>query len=89
MGTGLVKLLWIFNLDTAQTGDYQKYMDYGMQMASGDWASFSDDEHTGFLIFLRRAFVWTYPLSSGVVRGIIKPEVVNVLLQLCSTALFA
>ena len=88
LGVGLIKILWIFSVDTVQTGDYQKYADYGMQMASGDWTSFSDREHTGFLIFLRRAFVWTYPLSLGVVRGIIQPEVVNVLLQLGSTSLF-
>lgn len=88
LGVGLIKLLWISSVDTAQTGDYQKYADYGMQMAFGDWTSFSDREHTGFPVFLRRAFVWTYPLSLGVTRGIIQPEVVNVLLQLGSTALF-
>lgn len=88
LGVGLIKLLWISSVDTVQTGDYQKYADYGMQMASGDWNSFSDREHTGFPIFLRRAFVWTYPLSLGVVRGIIQPEGVNVAFQLGSTVLF-
>ena len=88
LGVGLIKLLWISGVDTAQTGDYQKYADYGIQMASDDWNSFSDREHTGFLIFLRRAFVWTYPLSLGVVRGFIQADVVNVALQLGSTALF-
>jgi hypothetical protein len=85
---GVLKVLWVLLLDSVQTGDYEKYLSYGQQMASGDWNSFSGREYYGFPVFLRRAFVWTYPLLSVGGSGLRVIETTNVILQLLTGMMF-
>jgi len=85
---GLLKVLWIILIDSAQTGDYQKYLSYGQQMASEDWDSLTGREYYGFSVFLRRAFVWTYPLFSIAGSGLRVIEASNIVLQLLTGIMF-
>jgi hypothetical protein len=85
---GVLKVLWILLLDSDQTGDYRNYLSYGQQMAAGDWNSFEGRERYGFWLFLRRAYVWLYPLLSITGGGTGAIETANVLLQLLTGGMF-
>lgn len=85
--TGVLKVLWILLIDTDQTGDYKKYLSYGQQMAAGDWSSF-EGRWNAFSLFLRRAYVWLYPLLSITGGGRTVIEASNVLLQLLTAVMF-
>ncbi len=58
----VLKLIWVWNIDSVQTGDYEKYWRYGKAMAVNDWDKIGDANWPTRAIYLQRARTFVTPI---------------------------
>ena len=83
----LLKLIWVRNIDSVQTGDYEKYWRYGKAMAVNDWDQIGDANWPTRAIYLQRARTFVTPIVQLFGTEFSAVEISCVVLQLLTVGI--
>lgn len=83
----VLKLIWVRNIDSVQTGDYEKYWRYGKAIALNDWDQIGDTHWPTRVLYLQRARTFITPIVQLFGAGISAVEVSCVVLQLLTVVI--
>ena len=84
-----LKFFWVLNIDSVQTGDYEKYWRYGRGLAAGDAAMIGDTHWPTRVLYLQRAWAFTNPIVRMLGTNFSAVEISSVLIQFLTTVLCA
>ncbi len=84
-----LKFLWVLNIDSVQTGDYEKYWRYGKALAMHDAAQIGDANWPTRIVYLQRAWAFTNPIVRMLGPNFSAIEISSVLIQFLTTVLCA
>jgi len=84
-----LKLAWVQNIDSVQTGDYEKYWRYGKALATNDAPMIGDANWPTRVIYLQRAWAFINPIVRMLGTNFSAVEISSVLIQFLTTVLCA
>lgn len=82
------KLYWLRTVDYRPSSDYLLFHRFGQQLAAGDWEGIAATKRPFALVYVHRAWCYSYPVSVLFGAEITTYEYVNVGFQVLSVAVF-
>ncbi|MFM7059214.1 MAG: hypothetical protein ACKO2P_20060 [Planctomycetota bacterium] len=84
----LAKVYWLSTVEYRPSSDYLMFHRFGQQMAAEDWEGISATKRPNALVYICRAWCYSYPVSALFGAEITTFEYVNAALQVMSVVVF-